>query len=145
VAAMDPLNSEQRRKNMQAIRAAGTKAEVLLSKALWSKGYRYRKNDKTLPGKPDIVFKRYKIAIFCDGEFWHGKDWGIKKPKLDQNKEYWVKKIERNMERDKEVKYALENDGWTVIRFWDKEIRKNLNNCLKVIEELILQKGNDCV
>jgi len=142
---MDPLNSEQRRKNMQAIRASGTKAEVLLSKALWSKGYRYRKNDKTVPGKPDIVFKRYKIAIFCDGEFWHGKDWEIKKPKLDQNKEYWVKKIERNIERDKEVKYALEIAGWTVVRFWDKEIRKNLNNCLKVIEELILQKGNDCV
>lgn len=142
---MDSLNPEQRRRNMQAIKASGTKSEILLAKSLWAKGYRYRKNYSHLIGKPDIVFKKHKIAVFCDGEFWHGKDWHIKKEKLGQNREYWIKKIEHNMERDKKINLILENEGWTVVRFWDKQILRELNNCLKVIEDLILQKRNDCV
>lgn len=89
---MDNLTSEQRRKNMQHIRSKDTKIEGLLRKALWKKGYRFRKNYKELPGKPDIVFTKYKIAIFCDGEFFHGKDWEVLKPRLEKsnNSEYWI-------------------------------------------------------
>lgn len=98
----DVLTPEQRRKNMQHIRSNDTKIEVLLRKALWEKGYRYRKNYKDLPGKPDIVLTKYKIAIFCDGEFFHGKDWEVLKPRLEKsnNSEFWISKISRNRERD---------------------------------------------
>ena len=91
----DVLTKEQRKKNMQHIRANDTKIEVRLRKALWGKGYRYRKNYKELPGKPDIALTKYKIAIFCDGEFFHGKDWEILKPRLEKsnNSEFWINKI----------------------------------------------------
>lgn len=137
---MDPLNLEQRRRNMQANKAKGTSSEILLAKALWSKGYRYRKNDKSISGKPDITFKSLKIAIFSDGEFWHGKEWEIKKSKISQNKEYWIKKIERNIERDRLTNKTLEAGGWTVLRFWHGEIKKNLQECVDVIERVISQK-----
>ena len=137
---MDPLNLEQRRRNMQANKASGTSTETLLAKALWSKGYRYRKNDKSVLGKPDIIFKKLKIAIFADGEFWHGKDWDVKKPKIAQNKEYWIKKIERNMERDRQTQKILEYNGWTVIRFWHRQIKKNLHECVEAIEKVISLK-----
>jgi DNA mismatch endonuclease Vsr len=140
---MDPLNTEQRRRNMQANKASGTSCEILLAKALWSKGYRYRKNDKTVTGKPDLTFKKLKIAIFADGEFWHGKDWKTKKPKISQNKEYWIMKIERNIVRDKSVQLELENKGWTVLRFWQKQIKKELSECIDAIERLISQKRQD--
>lgn len=135
----DVLTPEQRRKNMQNIRSENTKIEVLLRKALWRKGYRYRKNDKRLPGKPDIVLPKYKIAIFCDGEFFHGKDWEVLKPRLEQgnNGEFWVKKILRNKDRDDETNKKLLFLGWTVIRFWGKDIQKNLDECIKVVEETI--------
>jgi len=144
---MDPLNREQRRRNMQAIRATGTKPEALLAKALWKKGYRYRKNVKELPGKPDIVLTKWRVAVFCDGEFWHGKDWEQKKLRISGNKQYWVKKIERNMERDREVNENLAHEGWTVLRFWGKDIHKRTNECLIKVEELILSKqknGKTC-
>ena len=101
----DVLTPEQRRKNMQRIKSNDTKIEILLRKALWKKGYRYRKNYKELPGKPDIVLTKYKIAIFCDGEFFHGKDWEVLKPRLEKsnNSEFWIKKISRNLERDYEI------------------------------------------
>lgn len=137
---MDPLNPEQRRRNMQANKASGTSTETLLAKALWLKGYRYRKNDKSVLGKPDITFKKLKIAIFADGEFWHGKDWEVKKPKIAQNKEYWIKKIERNMERDRQTQQNLEDNGWTVIRFWHGQIKKNLHECVEAIEKVISHK-----
>ena len=106
---MDNLTAEQRKKNMQHIRSDNTKIEAILRKALWNKGYRYRKNYTELPGKPDIVLTKYKIAIFCDGEFFHGKDWEVLKPKLEKgnNSEYWVKKITRNRESDEEVNKKL--------------------------------------
>lgn len=136
---MDVLTPEQRRKNMQHIKSKDTSIEIALRKALWKKGYRYRKNFKGLPGKPDIAITKHKIAIFCDGEFFHGKDWEVKKPKLmnSKNSDYWISKIERNMERDHENEQKLLFMGWTVIRFWGKEILKNTDDCIKVIEEAI--------
>lgn len=135
----DVLTPEQRKKNMQHIRSKDTAIELKLRKALWERGYRYRKNYKDLPGKPDIVLTKYKIVIFCDGEFFHGKDWEVLKPKLENsnNGEFWIKKISRNIERDNEVDKELLFLGWTVIRFWGDEIKKDPNMCVRVIEETI--------
>lgn len=142
----DVLTKEQRRKNMQNIRCKDTKIEVILRKALWNKGYRYRKNVKSLPGKPDIVLMKYKIAIFCDGEFFHGKDWEVLRPRLEKsnNSQFWIDKISRNRERDDEVNKELLFMGWTVIRFWGDEIKKNVDECVRVVEETIfdLTMGN---
>lgn len=136
---MDNLTPEQRKKNMKNIRSRDTKIEYLLRKELWIRGYRYRKNYKGLPGKPDIVLTKYKIAIFCDGEFFHGKDWEILRPKLEKsnNSKYWLNKISRNREHDEEINKKLLFLGWTVIRFWGNDIKKDLNGCIKVIEETI--------
>lgn len=134
---MNKLTKEQRRKNMQAVKATGSKIETALAKALFARGYRYRKNDKSVFGKPDLTFKKLKIAIFIDGEFWHGKDWEAKKNDHKTNQEFWHKKIERNIERDKEVKAELETQGWFVLRFWGKEIENNLLSCILKIEEAI--------
>lgn len=139
---MDNLTKEQRRKNMRNIKSKDTKIEVTLRKALWEKGYRYRKNYKKLPGKPDIVIGKYKIAIFCDGEFFHGKDWEKQKLKLKNgnNSEYWINKISKNIERDWKIDMELNDLEWTVIRFWGKDILKNTDECIKVIEEVIFDK-----
>ena len=136
---MDNLTPDQRKKNMQHIRSDNTKIETILRKALWDKGYRYRKNYKDLPGKPDIVLTKYKIAIFCDGEFFHGKDWEVLKLRLEKGKnpEYWIKKIERNRTRDMETDKKLLFLGWTVIHFWGQDITKRTDECIKVIEEVI--------
>ena len=142
---MDNLTKEQRHRNMKNIKSKDTKIEVRLRKALWAKGYRYRKNDKKLPGKPDIVLSKYKIVIFCDSEFFHGKDWEVLKPRIEagNNSEYWMKKITRNMERDDENNKQLLFLGWTVIRFWGKDILKKTDECIKVIEECIFQQQFD--
>lgn len=136
---MDNLTKEQRRKNMQHIKSKDTSIEVKLRKSLWSKGYHYRKNYDKLPGKPDIALTKYKIAVFCDSEFFHGKDWEVLKPRLEKsnNSQYWISKISRNRERDDEINKRLLFEGWTVIRFWGKDIAKNVNECVKVIEETI--------
>lgn len=136
---MDNLTKEQRHKNMKNIRSKDTKIEVKLRKALWNKGYRYRKNYKNLPGNPDIVLTKYKIAIFCDGEFFHGKDWEVLKPKLEKsnNSDFWISKISRNRERDDEINKRLLFEGWTVIRFWGDDIKKHTDECVRVIEETI--------
>ena len=144
---MDNLTREQRHKNMQHIRSKDTEIEVLLRKALWKKGYRYRKNYDKLPGKPDIAITKYKIVIFCDGEFFHGKDWEVLKPRLERgnNSEYWIKKISRNMERDDEINKRLLFEGWTVIRFWGNDIKKNIEKCVRVVEEVIFEEQiNGC-
>lgn len=129
-------------KIMSRIRGKDTSIEVTLRRALWNKGYRYRKNYKVLPGRSDIALTKYKIAIFCDSEFFHGKDWDILKQKLEKGKnpDYWILKIERNMERDKEKDSALLFAGWTVIHFWGKDILKNADECVKVIEETIFEQ-----
>lgn len=136
---MDNLTKEQRHKNMVNIKGKNTSIELCLRKALWNRGIRYRKNYNKLPGKPDIAITKYKIAVFCDSEFFHGKDWEVLKPRLEagNNAKYWVPKISRNRERDEEVNKELLFLGWTVIRFWGKEIKKNTDECIKVIEETI--------
>lgn len=136
---MDVLTKEQRHKNMKNIKSKDTSIEKKLRNALWNKGYRYRKNYNKLPGKPDIVLTKYKIAIFCDGEFFHGKDWEVLRPRLEKsnNSEFWIKKIARNRERDDEVNKKLLFEGWTVIRFWGNDIKKHVDDCVKVIEECI--------
>lgn len=134
---MDKLTKDQRRKNMQAVKSKGSKIEIKLAKAMWAKGLRYRKNDKSVIGKPDFTFKKYKIAVFCDSEFWHGKDWHVKKDEHKSNIEFWHQKIERNIQRDNEVNNALRNCGWQVIRFWGEEIENDLVNCVIKIEEII--------
>ena len=137
----DDLTKEQRRKNMQHIRSNDTKIEVLLRKALWNRGYRYRKNYRDLPGKPDIALTKYKIAIFCDGEFFHGKDWEVLRPRLEKsnNSEYWISKISKNRKRDDEVNKKLLFMGWTVIRFWGNYIKNNKDECIKVIDEAVFE------
>ncbi|MBC7523985.1 MAG: DNA mismatch endonuclease Vsr [Flavobacterium sp.] len=137
---MDVHAPLQRSKNMRAIKSTATKEEVRLAKALWHLGYRYRKNNNSVFGKPDLTFKKYKIAIFVDGEFFHGKDWETEKERIKSNREFWYKKIERNIQRDIEVSSYLKLQEWEVIRFWSKEVKKDLNSCINVIQNLILQK-----
>ena len=131
--------AEKRSFNMQRIKSADTTIEADFRKALWREGIRYRKNYKLLPGKPDIVITKYRIAIFCDGEFWHGKDWDTKKPKIKDNREYWVTKIERNIGHDNEVNKQLQNIGWTVLRFWGQDIHKNMPGCIAVVLNTLSQ------
>ena len=113
---------------------------MILAKALWHKGYRYRLNWKRLPGSPDIAILKYHVAIFVDGEFWHGQDWDNKKHKLEQNKEYWVEKIEENISRDQRVDRELRAMEWKPIRFWTKEVEKDLEECVSAIAELIFDQ-----
>ena len=136
---MDNLKPDQRKKNMQHIRAKDTQIELILRKALWSEGIRYRKNYDKLAGKPDIAITKYRIAIFCDGEFFHGKDWDKLQLKLknSNNSEYWIKKIGRNIERDQEIEREIRAEDWTVIRFWGKDIKSNTRECIAVIKEAI--------
>lgn len=129
----DDLTPEQRRKNMQAIRSKDTSIELQLRKALWARGIRYRKNYKKLIGKPDIAITKYRIAVFCDSDYWHGYDWENRNQRIKSNREYWIPKIERNMARDKEVNEALVRDGWTVLRYWEWQIKKQLDECVDEI------------
>lgn len=133
----DRLTPEQRRKNMQRIGNKDSKIEITLRKALWNRGIRYRKNVKTIFGKPDLAMKGLKIAIFCDSEFFHGFDWENRKNDIKSNRDFWIPKIERNMARDKEVTEKLESEGWIVLRFFGKEILKNTEHCVDVIEEAV--------
>ena len=138
---MDRLTKEQRHKNMSNIKNKDTGIEVKLRKALWEKGYRYRKNYKKLPGKPDIVLPKYKLVVFCDSEFFHGKDWEDLQEQLKRgnNAEFWIKKISQNRIHDEEINKQLKFMGWNVIRFWGKDIKKDVEQCVKVIEETIFE------
>ena len=137
---MDKHTPEQRRKNMQAVKNKDSQIEQLLRKELWSRGIRYRKNVNRIYGKPDIVFIGKKIAVFCDSEFWHGYNWEERKKDFKSHQEFWITKIERNMERDVEVTIRLESEGWTVIRFWGNEIKKFSSQCADIIEQKIKEK-----
>ena len=131
---MDVLTQEQRHKNMSHIRGKNTKPEILLRKALWHRGLRYRKNYKMLPGSPDIVITLYHIAVFVDGDFWHAK--GHQEcpgEQIESNKDFWQKKLKRNVERDKEVNDTLTDMGWLVLRFWESDIKKDLQKCVDTI------------
>ena len=132
---MDVHTAEQRSRNMKAIRNKNTLMEKRLAKALWAKGYRYRRNDNTVIGKPDIVFKTRRIAIFIDGEYFHGKDWSVNKYRIKTNREYWWKKIESNQMRDQLVNIELVENGWKVLRFWSNDVRKNLELCIQKIKK----------
>ena len=123
---------------MQRIRSKDTSIEIRLRKAVWHEGIRYRKNYNKLPGKPDIAITKYRIAIFCDSTFFHGRDFETRK-KPSTNREYWDAKIQRNIERDRENDRIIRAMGWTVLRFWDTEINKNLEGCLQTIKEAVLQ------
>ena len=137
---MDFLTPEQRSKLMSAIRSTNTKDEVHLAKALWALGYRYRRNNKTVFGKPDFTFKKIKLAIFVDGEFFHGKNWDIDRNRIKTNSEFWIKKIERNMQRDIEVNTYLESQNWKILRFWSNDIKKNLDACILEIQNAINER-----
>ena len=145
---MGTLTPEQRQKNMSAIRSKDTSIELSWRKALWNHGYRYRKNYALLPGKPDIAITKYRIAIFCDSEFFHGKGYEGNydsrkykslKEQLEHSTcpEFWIKKITGNMKRDEEINKELECLGWRVLRFWSKDVLRNTDECVKTIEETI--------
>lgn len=124
-------------KRMANVSLKGGKSEAALANALWHEGIRYRKNFKELPGSPDIAITKYKIAIFVDGEFWHGHDWENRKEKLKSNKEYWIEKIEENIARDKRNDILLKKEGWIPVHFWEKEVKKDLDGCVNRVIDLI--------
>lgn len=130
---MDNHTPEQRRKNMQAVKNKDSKIEIMLRKELWSRGLRYQKNSSKVYGKPDIVFIGKKVAVFCDSEFWHGFNWEMKKEEIKSHQDFWIPKIERNIQRDIEVNQKLQSEGWLVIRFWGKEIKKDVSACADLV------------
>ena len=123
--------------NMKQVKNKDSKIEVALRKELWNRGLRFQKNVTSIFGKPDLVFKGKKVAVFCDSEFWHGYNWEERKKDFKSHQEFWIPKIERNMERDKEVTAELQRQGWTVLRFWGKEIKKNVCGCADIIEKAV--------
>lgn len=124
-------------KRMSKVKLKHNKVETTLAKALWHKGYRYRLNYKKLPGSPDIALTKYKIAIFVDGEFWHGKDFEKRKDKLKANKDFWIEKIQENIDRDKRNDDSLHQMGWISLHFWSEEVSKNIEHCMTEIEDYI--------
>lgn len=137
--------SEQIHYNMSRIGSKDTGIEVTLRKELWSRGLRYRKNSKNITGKPDIAFVGKKVAVFCDSEFWHGHDWENRKDDIKTNREFWIAKIERNMERDREVNLTLAEQGWTVLRCWGNDIKKNPEACADAIENVLKERCRNFV
>jgi DNA mismatch endonuclease, patch repair protein len=135
--------TRERSELMARIKAQNTKPEIKFRKVLWALGLRYRKNVKSLPGKPDIVLRKYKLVIFIDGEFWHGFKWEEKKGKIKSNREFWIPKIERNIQRDKEVNNQLKVSGFTVIRFWEQQVKKDLNWCINFVLEKVSYALNE--
>ena len=131
---------EQISYNMRRVKNKDSDIELLLRKELWQRGIRYRKNVRKIYGNPDIVFIGLKIAVFCDSEFWHGYNWEERKKDFKSNRDFWIPKIERNIERDKEVNEKLKADGWIVIRFWGKEIKKETKKCADIIEKALKER-----
>ena len=132
-------------KIMAAVKSKDTRPELKLRKALWREGLRYRVNYKKLPGKPDIVFTKWKVVVFCDGDFWHGHNWAVRgqnslQEELSGYSQYWREKILRNIERDDENNKALIALGWTVVRIWESDIKNDLDGCVKTIKELLFEQ-----
>ena len=123
--------------NMKQVKNKDSVIELMLRKELWNRGLRYQKNVTSIFGKPDLVFKGKKIAVFCDSEFWHGYNWNERKKDFKSHQAFWIPKIERNMERDREVTAELQKQGWTVLRFWGKEIKKDVIGCADIIEKTV--------
>ena len=134
---MDNHTPEQRRKNMRAVKNKDSKIECMLRNELWQRGLRYRKNVKSVYGHPDIAFIGKKIAVFVDSEFWHGHDWKKRKNDFKSHQDFWIPKIERNIQRDIEVNEKLKSEGWTVIRFWGKDITNNTKQCADIVERAV--------
>jgi len=128
---------------MGKIRSQNTKPEQKFRKILWAMGLRYRLNVKSLPGKPDIVLRKYRLVIFIDGEYWHGYKWNEKKDKIKSNRDFWIPKIERNIQRDQEVNQQLSQLGYKVVRFWDHEINNDFNWCLQMILDYVSEFLNE--
>ncbi len=136
--------SPARHRIMASIKSRNTKPELILRHTLWQAGLRYRVNYKKLPGKPDIAIKKYKLAIFVDGEFWHGKDWEVTKARLHTRRDFWISKIERNMEHDQKVNAQLEQMGYQVFRYWESDLSKNIGGCLRQILNYVdIQRHNE--
>lgn len=131
---------EQISYNMKQIKNKDSQIELLLRKELWSRGLRYRKNSSKVFGHPDIVFIGKKIAVFCDSEFWHGYDWNNRKNDIKTRQEFWIPKIERTIQRDIEVTEKLQSEGWLVLRFWGKEIKRNCSDCADQIEKAFRER-----
>lgn len=130
-------------RRMSKLKSNRNKVEIKLAKALWHKGYRYRLNYKELPGSPDIALTKYSIAVFVDGEFWHGKDFDVEKHRIKTNKEFWINKIERNKERDVKNDKLLRAQGWLPVHIWSRDVEYDVDACVEMIENFVeLQKGN---
>ena len=137
---------EMTHKIMSSIKSKDTRPELMLRKALWNKKMRYRVNYKKLPGKPDIVFTKAKVVVFCDGDFWHGHNWAVRgmgslEEELNSYSEFWKNKILRNIERDNEITKKLRAMGWKVIRIWESDIKEDVDKCVKIIQEAIVGDG----
>lgn len=133
-------STPQTRRRMAKVRLKGGKAETLLAKALWQRGYRYRRNDRRLPGSPDVAILRHRIAVFVDGSFWHGRDWTARRARLKRNRAYWIEKIEENMARDRRNDRLLLQAGWTPVHFWEEEVLGDLAGCVEEIDGIVLDR-----
>ena len=142
---MDTVSKQKRSEIMSRVKSKDSKIETLFRKELWKSGFRYRKNDKSVYGSPDLTFKRFKIAIFVDSEYFHGKDWEIEKYRIKTNTDFWHRKIEKNIQRDKAVNAELLKNNWKVLRFWGREVQKELDFCIKEITRVIEERKNDKV
>ena len=131
---------EQISYNMRQVKNKDSAIEIALRKELWKRGIRYRKNVSKVFGKPDLAFIGKKVAVFCDSEFWHGYDWENKQKEIKSRREFWIPKIERNMARDREVNKRLESEGWVVLRFWGKEIKKDVSTCADIVERVLTER-----
>jgi len=133
---------EQISYNMSRVKNKDSEIELMLRRELWKRGLRYRKNVRKITGNPDIVFKGARIIVFCDSEFWHGYDWENRKGDFKSHQEFWIPKIERNIQRDIEVNEALKAEGWKVLRFWGKEIKNDVSACADIIEQAVKESNN---
>ena len=131
---------EQISYNMRQVKNKDSAIEITLRKELWRRGIRYRKNVSKVFGKPDLAFIGKKVAVFCDSEFWHGYAWENKQKEIKSRREFWIPKIERNMARDREVNERLESEGWVVLRFWGKEIKKDVSTCADIVERVLTER-----
>ena len=131
--------SQASSRTKRANRRRDTLHEVMLRRKLWQMGLRYRKNVDSLPGKPDIVFSRARLVVFCDGNFWHGRNWTKLRAELQHraNSEYWIAKIESNIERDAKNTALLEQAGWRVIRLWESDIKKDLDSVAAYVRDIL--------
>jgi DNA mismatch endonuclease (patch repair protein) len=129
--------TKRRSELMKRIKSKDTTPEVEFRKQFWARGYRYRVNYSRLPGKPDIAFTKYSVAVFIDGEFWHGYNWNEKRERIKSNRDYWIRKIEGNMARDKKATVLLQDMGWTVVRFWEHEVKREPLDCVNRVLHLL--------